>query len=176
MTNTPEILLQAKRFRVERRSQTLADGSRHEREVVVHPGAVTIIPVLPDGRICLIRNMRVAVSETLVELPAGTLDAGEDPAATARRELIEETGYRAAHLEKLCEFFMSPGILNERMHVFLATGLTAGNTALEAGEQIESLVVTPAQALSMVELGEIRDAKTIAALLFYERFRQKVDA
>ena len=113
---------------------------------------------------------RVAVGETLIELPAGTLDPGEDPAEAARRELIEETGYRAETIERLCEFFMSPGILNERMVVFVATGLQPGETALEAGEQIEPLLVTLPEALELVRNGEIRDAKSIAALLFYERF------
>lgn len=174
MADAPEILLQTKKFRVERRLQTLADGSLHAREVVVHPGAVAIVPVLPDGRLCLIRNVRVAVGQSLLELPAGTLDAGEDPAETARRELIEETGYRAGRLEKLCEFFMSPGILNERMHVFLATELKPGEAALEAGEQIEPLLVTLPEALQWIERGEIRDAKSIAALLYYERYHRRI--
>ena len=170
MAENAEILLSTRKFRVERRLQMTPDGRTHEREVVIHPGAVTILPVLPDGRICLIRNYRVAVGETLIELPAGTLDPGEDPAEAARRELIEETGYRAEKIEPLCEFFMSPGILNERMVVFVATGLQPGETALEAGEQIEPLLVTLPEALELVHSGEIRDAKSIAALLFYERF------
>lgn len=172
MSDQPEVLLVASRFRVERRLQSTPDGRQHAREVVVHPGAVTILPILPDGRVCLIRNVRVAVSETLIELPAGTLDAGEDPRETARRELIEETGYQAASIEHLCQFFMSPGILNERMFVFVATGLKSGPTALEAGEQIEPLLVTWDEALQLVETGEIRDAKSIAALLYYDRFKR----
>lgn len=174
MASTPETLLQTRRFRVERRTQTLQDGSLHMREVVIHPGAVTILPLLDDGRVCLIRNVRVAVGETLIELPAGTLEPNEDPAKTAHRELIEETGFRADRVEKLCEFFMSPGILNERMHVFLATGLTAGAAALEAGEQIEPVLVPLPDALRMIERGEIQDAKTIAALLYYDRFRNPI--
>ena len=88
--------------------------------------------------------------ETLIELPAGTLEPGEDPAETARRELIEETGYRAESVLLLSEFFMSPGILNERMRLFLATGLTAGDTAREPGENIQNLVVSWEEALAMV--------------------------
>ena len=95
MSQEPEVLLQAGRFRVVRMSRRLTDGTLHSREVVQHPGAVVILPLLADGRVCLIRNYRMTVGETLLELPAGTLDAGEDPAETARRELTEETGYRA---------------------------------------------------------------------------------
>src|SRR5690606_11394583 len=112
--NSPEILLKARKFQVERRLQTDASGTHHIREIVVHPGAVTIVPILPDGRVCMIRNFRVAVGETLLELPAGTLEPNEDPAITAVRELTEETGYRAGRVEPLCDFYMSPGILNER--------------------------------------------------------------
>jgi ADP-ribose pyrophosphatase len=172
MADNAEILLTGRKFSVERRIQTTPDGRTHEREIVVHPGAVTILPILPDGRVCLIRNFRVAVEQMLIELPAGTLDPDEDPAEAAHRELIEETGYHAGRLERLCEFYMSPGILNERMIVFAALDLQAGETALEPGEQIEPLLVPWEEALRLVEAGEIRDSKTIAALLFYDRFRR----
>ncbi len=166
----PEILLQARRFQVVRQSYAAADGSLHTREVVQHPGAVTILPLLADGRICLIRNFRVAVGQTLIELPAGTLEPGEDPAETARRELQEETGFTAGSITRLCEFFMSPGILCERMVVFLATDLTPGHPRLESGEQIEPWLVTWDEALQLVRTGQIEDAKTMTALLWYERF------
>jgi ADP-ribose pyrophosphatase len=114
----------------------------------------------------------VAVGKTLVELPAGTLEPGEDPAVTAARELIEETGYRAAHLEKLREFYMSPGILNERMHLYLATGLAPGETALEPGEEIETLVVAWDEAVRMAVDGTIEDAKSLVGLLHYDAVRR----
>jgi ADP-ribose pyrophosphatase len=173
MANNANILLTARKFRVERRIQTTSDGRTHEREIVVHPGAVTILPILPDGRICLIRNFRVAVDQTLIELPAGTLEPNEDPAKTAHRELIEETGYRAGRLERLCEFYMSPGILSERMIVYTAFDLLPGEAELEPGEQIEPLLVSWDEALRLVSSGEIRDAKTIVALLFYDRLRSQ---
>ena len=164
-----ELLLETDRFKVVRRAQTLSDGNVRQRDVILHLGAVMLLPLLPDGRVCLIRNYRVAVQQTLIELPAGTIDPGETPLETAGRELIEETGYRAGRLEPFCQFLMSPGILNERMQMFVATDLTAGEQSLEAGEQIERLIVTWDQALSMVDDGRIQDAKTIVGLLTYAR-------
>ncbi len=165
--NNADILFQGRRFRVERAIQTTPDGAEHVREVVRHPGAVVILPLLDDGRICFERNFRVAVGQTLIELPAGTLEPGEDPAETARRELAEETGYRAGRIEPLLTFCMSPGILDERMHLFLATQLQAGPTALEPGEDIQPLLCTWAEAMEMVYRSEIHDAKTLVGLLYY---------
>ncbi|HEY1786458.1 MAG TPA: NUDIX hydrolase, partial [Pirellulales bacterium] len=113
-----EVLLVARRFRVVRRFQQTADGARHVREIVEHPGAVAIVPIVGTEGVCLIRNYRIAVGETLWEIPAGTLEPDEPPADNAHRELIEETGYRCDRLEKFGELWMSPGILNERMHLF----------------------------------------------------------
>lgn len=166
---SPELLLTVKRFRVVRHRQKLPDGTTHERETVQHPGAVVILPILDDGRVCLLRNYRVAVNETLVELPAGTLEPNEPPLFTAKRELAEETGYQAEDWEPMAEFLMSPGILNERMHLFLARRLQPGPQQLEAGEQIEILLVSLDDALAMVDDGRINDAKTMVALLLYDR-------
>ncbi len=173
MTDTPEELLVTRRFRVVRHHLKGRDGLPHPKETVQHPGAVAILPLVDDDHVCLIRNYRVAVDRTLVELPAGTLEPGEDPAATASRELIEETGYRAASIEKLRDFTMSPGILNERMHLYLARKLTAGEMALEAGEEIETLVVPWDEALRMVFDGSIEDAKTLVGLMHYDYLRRE---
>lgn len=170
MPDQPDVLLKTRRFDVVRLSYRTGDGTVYTREVARHPGAVTILPLMDDGRVCLIRNYRVAVDQTLIELPAGTLEPGEDPAVTAARELEEETGYRAAQVRQLCEFFMSPGVLSERMVLFLATGLTAGPARLEGGELIEPFVVTWQDAMSLIERGEIRDAKSLTGLLWYDRF------
>lgn len=170
--SNPDILFQAQRFRVERAMQTMPDGTRHVREVVRHPGAVVILPLLDDGRVCFVRNYRVAVGQTLVELPAGTLESDEDPAQTALRELAEETGYRAGRMEHLITFCMSPGILDERMHLYLAESLQPGPTALEAGEDIQPLLCTWEDALEMARRGDIRDAKTLVGLLYYRTFRK----
>jgi ADP-ribose pyrophosphatase len=174
MPTQPEELIVTRKFHVVRHMVAGRDGKPHAREVVEHPGAVTILPLLDGGRVCLIRNERVAAGKTLIELPAGTLEPGEDPAETARRELTEETGYRAEHIEKLCEFFMSPGILTERMHLFVARGLQAGAAALEPGENIEPLIVSWNDAMRMVHDGSIEDAKTLLGLLYYDRVQADV--
>ena len=167
-----EVLLKTSRFTVVRRKYATPDGRFHLRESIQHPGAVVILPLLADDHVCLIRNYRPAVGQTLLELPAGTLEPDEDPLRTAVRELEEETGYRAEAVQPLFQFFMSPGILNERMHLFLATGLTAGPARLEPGEQIEPQVVPWAEALAMADDGRIQDAKTLVALFWYDRRRR----
>ena len=165
----PEVLLVARRFQVVRHTQLFADGQTRIRESVQHPGAVVILPWFADERVCLIQNFRIAVNQTLWELPAGTLEPNEPPIDTAARELIEETGFAAGRLESLGNFFLSPGILNERMHVFVAHDLAQRTQALELGEEIVTHVMSWANALSLLDWGEIHDAKTIAAMLLWER-------
>ena len=165
-----QTLLQTKLFQVQRVRQSFQDGRVHERDIIRHPGAVVVLPILDDGRVCLIRNYRVAVGKWLLELPAGTLEPGEAPQQTAERELTEETGYRARSVRPLCEFFMSPGILHERMHAFVASGLSAGNAAREPGEMIVNHLMTPAEIDEHLRSQQIEDAKTIATLLYYLRF------
>jgi len=163
--NESELLLETRRFRVVRRYGETDDGTHYAHETIEHPGAVTILPVLDGNRICLIRNYRLAVDSTLIELPAGTLEPGEEPAETARRELVEETGYTAAHIEPLVQFYMSPGIMDERMYLYVATGLMLGDRDLDATEQIETMIVDWPQAMEMIARGEIQDAKTLVGLL-----------
>lgn len=145
-------------------------GERHKREVVAHPGAVLVMGFLDDGKVVLIRNRRYAVGQTLIELPAGTLEKGEDPMNCAGRELLEETGYLAGRIKPLLTLFTSPGILGERMYVFAAYDLVQGHKALEEGEDIEVMPVSWETALGMVGDGQIQDGKTIATLLWYDRF------
>ncbi len=169
-----ETLYAGRRFRVVRQTQTLDDGRRHAREVVRHPGAVAILPLLDDGRVCLLRSFRPTVGEELIEIPAGTLEPGEAPADTAVRELVEETGYRAGRMDLLITFYTSPGIVDERMYLFLATHLVPGPQRLEPGEQIEPFLAAWDEALALVREGRIRDAKSIAGLLYYDRFVRAV--
>jgi ADP-ribose pyrophosphatase len=147
-------------------------GKRHKREVCVHPGAVVVLPILPDGKVLLIKNYRYAVGESLLELPAGTLEKGEEPINCAGRELIEETGYTARRLKSMGSFFSSPGILSERMYAFAAYDLRPGKAAPEEGEDIELRPTDWDEALDMIRGGAIRDAKTIAAILMFDRFHR----
>ncbi|NIL98887.1 MAG: NUDIX domain-containing protein [Planctomycetales bacterium] len=173
MAEQRELLLETRKFRVVRIVRPWPDGQVRHREIVEHPGAVTIVPLVDADHVCLIRNFRVTVGQSLLELPAGTLEPGEDPATTAGRELAEETGYRAAHLQKLCRFFVSPGVLNEIMHLFVASQLTPGTAALAEGEHIEPQVVPWSEAVRMAVDGTIQDAKTILGLLYYDRIRNQ---
>lgn len=160
-----DVLVKTRRFDVVRIVETCADGTRRDREVVRHPGSVVVLPVVSVDTICLIEVVRAAVGDTLVELPAGTLDREESLADAAARELAEETGYRAGRITAAGSFWMSPGILRERMHLFVAEDLVAGSQALEAGEQIRTRVVSWADAVAMCLDGRIEDAKSIAAIL-----------
>lgn len=143
-----------------------------ERDVVVHPGAVIILPLIDDNRIVMIRNERFAVGKTLWELPAGTLDTNESPIETAKRELIEETGYQTQSIHPLCSFYTSPGICNEAMYAFAATKLNYVGQALEESEKITVEPVTWKQALNMIQEGIIVDGKSISTLLFYHVYNR----
>jgi ADP-ribose pyrophosphatase len=144
-------------------------GMEVEREVVRHPGAAVLLPVTGDGRVILIRQFRYAAGETLLEVPAGTIDPGETPEETAGRELVEETGYHAGKLEKLAEFFPSPGILAERMHLFLATELEKREASPDADESLELVELPWERALALEPGRDVRDAKTLVALSFLTR-------
>lgn len=137
-------------------------------EFVSHPGSVVILPVVDRDQVCLIKSHRWALDETLYELPAGTLNEGENPLHAARRELKEETGYHADTWEEWADFYTSPGILDERMHLFVATGLTPGQMQLEPYERIEPVVVSTETAFRWIASRKIRDAKTLVGLLFYQ--------
>ncbi len=162
-----EVLLETRRFTVRRLEYNVPGQGLVRRELVAHPGAVTILPLLDPQTVVMIRNYRFAVGAELLELPAGTLEPPEPPAECAARELEEETGYRAAHFERLCEFYTTPGFTNERMHVFVATGLTQTKQRLEATEQIRVEIVPLRDALEATTDGRIVDAKTIASLQIY---------
>jgi len=148
-------------------------GRQVERELCVHPGAVVVLPLRQDGSVVLIRNRRQAINQTLLELPAGTLEKDEDPAKCAARELLEETGYRAGKIEALATFYTSPGVLTEKMYAFVAYDLTKENQALEEGEEIELAPVSMAEAIEMCVNGRIADGKTLASLLLFDRKKNR---
>jgi ADP-ribose pyrophosphatase len=145
-------------------------GVRTTREMITHPGSVVVLPVLPDGRILLIQQYRYAARQYLWELVAGRMDPGENPRQAAARELIEETGYRAKRLRIFLEFFPTPGFLEEKMFLLLAEGLTAGKAEPEQDEKIISRAYNHEQLEKMIRKGKLRDAKTIAGILYYLRF------
>ena len=140
------------------------DGQTHVHEIVRHRGAVVLLPLLDRDTVVLIENYRPAVRETLLELPAGTREPEESPERTAARELAEETGYTARQLNELHEFYSSPGISDERMHLFVARELTAGEAQREATEQIENRVATRQEIRQWIAQGRIRDGKTLIGL------------
>lgn len=166
-----QIVHRGRKIQVAIETATAADGSTFQRDIVIHPGAVAVLPVVDPGHICLIQNHRPIVGATLWEIPAGTLEPGEAPDTAAARELAEETGYRAASWRKLTEFFPSPGVISERTHLFLAEGLTPGETHLEKDEQIRPEVVSWEDALRWARDGTIRDAKTLVAILLWSNVR-----
>ena len=165
-------LFDAKRFSVVERQCTRADETPATCKYVRHPGSVAILPLVDEKHVCLIRSRRLTVDATLIELPAGTREPGENPLDTARRELAEETGYRAAHFEEIASYYPSPGVMDEQMWLYVARELTEGKPAREPNEEIENLVVTVDDALAMIERGEIRDGKTLLALMWYDRRRR----
>jgi ADP-ribose pyrophosphatase len=140
------------------------------REIVVHPGSAVVLPVFSDGHILLVRQYRHAARAFLWELVAGHIDAGESPARAAHRELAEETGYAARRLRLLLEIFPSPGFVSERMWIFLATRLTPGAARPEDDERIAARRFSLSAAERMIRRGTMRDAKSIAAILYYARF------
>jgi ADP-ribose pyrophosphatase len=166
-----QIVYQGRRLRLALEQVPLPDGTSTTKEIIEHPGAVVILPFLDEQRVCLVRNYRYTIGQTLLELPAGTMTPGEPPEETARRELAEETGYRAASWMRLREFYPSPGVIDERMIVFAAHELTVGPTNLDPGEQLEPVVLTWEDVLSKVLDGAIVDGKTILSVLLWDRVR-----
>lgn len=168
-TEQPQILKSVEIFRgrvFDVTLDTIKEGNKtYQREVVHHPGSAVIIPVFDDGTIALVRQYRHPAVRYLLEAPAGTLEPGEAPEEGAARELEEELGFVAARLEKLTEFFVSPGFCEEKMWVYLATEMTKTEQRLEDDEIVEIVRMPFSLALSMISSGEIDDAKTIIGVM-----------
>ncbi len=172
-----QILYAGKRARFEiHHLEDEETGRKLQREVVAHPGAVVILAFGPDGKVILIRNRRYTINQHLLELPAGGLNADEEPMNCAGRELLEETGFLAGRLRSLGSFYTSPGILGEKMFAYAAYDLEQGERSLEEGEEIDLHPLELDEALDMIGTGDIQDGKTIATLLMYDRFFRAGDA
>lgn len=147
---------------------TTATGLEAVREVVVHPGGAAILPVLPNGDVLLVEQFRYPMQQSLLELPAGKIDPGELPEQTAARELEEEVGYRAGSLEKLAEFYTTPGFCNELLHLYLAKDLHPCHRAQDEEEELLIHCYSPDELDHLVHLGRIVDAKTLIGLHFLQ--------
>jgi ADP-ribose pyrophosphatase len=158
--------LHARRDRVR-----LPDGSITTREYIVHPGAVCMIPVLDDGRYVVERQYRYPLQRVFIEFPAGKIDAGEEPLATGKRELLEEAGYKAARWTRLGEIHPVISYSTERIEYWLAEQLTYVGSQLDAGEFLQIITLSHGEMLAALDRGEITDGKTVAALMFLERRR-----
>ena len=165
-----KIVFQGKVFGVRVDEVTEPGGVEATREVVTHHGSVVLLPVLANGGILLVRQYRHTVGDYLWEIPAGRIERGESPLAAAKRELAEETGYRARRLKLLMDVYPTPGFVAERMHLYAATGLTAGATNFDADERIETRAYTLPALLRMIRLRKLHDAKSVAGILYYAHF------
>ncbi len=166
-----QIMYRGRKIEVAVDTFTAADGTPMRRDVILHPGAVAILPLVDADHICLVEQHRPVIGSTLLEIPAGTLEPAEPPEQAARRELAEETGYQAASWRKLTEFFPSPGVISERSHLYLAQNLTPGTMQLEKDEALEPRIVAWNDALRWARDGTLSDAKTLLAILLWEQLR-----
>ena len=160
-----EIIFKGAVFDVERERLREENGIEIIREVVRHPGGAGALPLFDDGRVALVKQYRHPARRELLEIPAGRIEYGETPEMCAAREMEQETGFRAGRIEKLAEFYTTPGFCEEKLHVYLATDLTPSSQSLDHDELIEVVYLPLAEAARMVERGGIEDSKTIIALL-----------
>ena len=165
-----EMIHQGRVFGVRRDEVVEPSGVRTTREVVTHPGSVVVLPVLPDGRIVMVRQYRHAARQYLWELVAGRKEPAETPKEGAARELLEETGYRAKRLKVFLDVFPTPGFLEENMYLLLAEGLAAGEAQPEEDEKIEVRAFKLKELKQMIKSGRLRDAKSVAGILYYLTF------
>jgi ADP-ribose pyrophosphatase len=168
-TRSNEIRFRGLVIEIEHMEVKVGDKGWHPYQIIRHPGGVAVLPLHDDGTVTLIRQLRPAVAEFLLELPAGRLSPGEEPEACGRRELLEETGLSALQFLPLGFIHPTPGICDERIYLYLATGLTQGESEQEPYEDIQTLRLPLSEALEMAANGAITDSKTVAALFRAER-------
>jgi ADP-ribose pyrophosphatase len=164
-----EKIWQGRIFEIERDCLRDASGREMIREVVRHPGGAGALAVNADGCVALVRQYRHPAGRELLEIPAGKLERGEDPAACAARELEEEIGFRAGIIRELSVFYSTPGFCEEQLHIFLATDLTSVSRKLDEDEVIDVIWLPLVEAVMLIGKGDIVDSKTIIALLLAER-------
>ena len=149
------------------------NGRRFEHHIVFHPGAAVVVPVLPGERFVLVRQYRAAAQRALLEFPAGTLESKESPLECAKREIIEETGYRARRWKRLGSFYPAPGVSTEFMHLFLATGLSPAQGVPDLDEFLEREIISFPRLQKLIFQGTIVDGKTLLGFFYYCRFRPR---
>lgn len=163
-----ESVYQAHAFGVRRVHLRLPDGKERPYDLVDHADSITIVPLDEEGNLYFVNQFRVGVGADLLELPAGVLEPGEDPLEGAAREVREEVGMAATHLQSLGDFYLAAGYCNEHMTVYLATGLYPAPLEQDADEFLKLVKMPAAEAFAMARRGEIHDSKTLAALLLAE--------
>jgi ADP-ribose pyrophosphatase len=167
-TISSQTLFEGRMIRLQLDQVLLPDGSTSRREIVKHPGAVAILAVTDEQKLVLVRQFRKPLEKTILEIPAGKLEKGEEPQNCARRELEEETGYRAKEWKHLYSFYTSPGFADECMHLFEAKGLEKGETHPDQDEFVELVELSLEECFARIQSGEICDAKTILAILYWQ--------
>jgi ADP-ribose pyrophosphatase len=168
-----EVVFSGKLLEVRRADVRLPDGGQATREFVVHPGAVLVVPVLPDGRLVMERQYRYPLRRVMLEFPAGKIDAGEKPLESAQRELVEEVGYTAATWKPLGRIHPEIGYSTEFIDLFEATGLNHVGARLDAGEFLDVVTLTEDELLATFDCGGLTDGKSVAALFAWRRRRGK---
>ncbi|WP_211329301.1 NUDIX domain-containing protein [Ammoniphilus oxalaticus] len=168
-----EQIYDGKIIRVQVDDVELPNGNRAKREIVRHSGAVAVIAITSEGRMVFVRQFRKPLDQTILEIPAGRLEAGEDPADCAKREMIEETGYRAEQMKFVTKFYTSPGFADELLYIYEGVSLTKGEAQPDQDEFVELVELTLDEAFERIEAGEIIDAKTILAVYHWQNQQLK---
>jgi ADP-ribose pyrophosphatase len=164
-----ETIYDGRIVKLHRKTVQLPNGSEAKREIVIHPGAVAVVPLFSDNRVALVRQFRLPAKQVLLEVPAGTLEPNENPDDAVIRELREETGFRPSKIEKIGGIFVAPGYTTEYIHLYMAQGLTKDELEKDADEFIDVTVIALSEALEKIFNGEIRDAKSVSSLMLVAR-------